>query len=797
MRDTISDMRYAVGNTQYAIRNTPTSAWATLLILAAVVLALAPALIRPDGLIYPDAGLFSDLTITHWPAFEYLRDSMRSAGAFPLWRSTILGGTPFAADPVSGLWYPPNWLSLVLPLEWFFKLIVTVHLFVGGWSMMWLARSFGAGWIGAAASGVAYAIAPRVLAHTGAGHVLLVEAWTWIPFAAWGVRQNGSAAWAGAAVSGAALGLCALADLRVAVYAGTAVVLYMLVAPRVEAVSLPSRLIRLIVILLVAAWLSAATWLPAQSLAAESTRVNLSLDEAGAFSLPPGYLLGMLLADRGDVERVTYVGLAVLVMALIGVRSAWRDRRRVAIWLIALTALGALAALGANTPLYALLYRLPGVSLLRVPARAWILVTFAAALACGLGIDALVQWPAGRPIVRRWRLASVLAGSFALLFGAGGALIVFAGGQAGAARVGQSMIGLAIFLPLSIGLAAARARGRLAPARFGLAVLAVIAVDLAWVGWGHYRVISRDEAFADGRAVAEYLVSVSGGPASGESASVPSATLRGSSRDASYRVYSPSYSLPQHVAQAHGLEQVDGIDPLQLERTVRFMQRATGVGAWGYSVTLPAFEGLGRDEELRTLLSGVVPDPALLGVLSVKYVVAHFPIAHPDLIERARIGGVFVYENTRARPRAWIVRRVDEANTQAEAIAWLSARDLSSEAVVEGGAALRLEIDSSEARIMMREPDRVLVSARGPGLLVLSEVAERDWRASIDGAPTPIYPTNGVLRGVYLPEGQHQIEFIYDPIVVKAAVAASGIGWIGLAGWRVGSLVRARKRRET
>jgi hypothetical protein len=252
--------------------------------------------------------------------------------------------------------------------------------------------------------------------------------------------------------------------------------------------------------------------------------------------------------------------------------------------------------------------------------------------------------------------------------------------------------------------------------------------------------------------------------------------------------------VPQHVAQAHGLELADGIDPLQLDRTVRFMQRATGVGEWSYSVTLPAFEGLERDDELRTLLSNITPDPMLLGVLNVKYVAAHFPIAHPDLIEVAHPGGAFVYENARAMPRAWVVGRVEVVASQAEAVNWLSSHVLSREAVVEGGPALQAGSDTSLAQIVVREPDRIEVTARGPGLLILSEVYERDWRASIDGVAAPIYPTDGVLRGVYLPEGQHQVEFVYEPIVVKAALAASAAGWGGwIVVWFAGYLIRRRR----
>ena len=751
---------------------------ANALLLMVVLLFLAPALLQADGLIYPASGPFSDLTITHWPAFAYLRDALVETGALPLWRTSILGGTPFAADPVSGIWYPPNWLSLVLPLEWFFKLIVGAHLFLGGWAMIRLARSLGVNAIGAMAAGIAYAIAPRVAAHLSVGHITLVEAWPWIPLAVWAVRSR-----RGFLASGAALGLCALADMRVAVFAGMVVVAYELTHNTQHGTRIAYGVLRVTGTVLIAAVISAAVWLPAVSLSSETTRASLSPSEAGTFSLPPLYLLGTLIATRDNIEYVTFVGLTVLVPALIGGRSAWKTNRRTAVWLIGSTMIGVLLALGSNTPLYEVWYRLPGVSLLRVPARAWIVVAFAAALLCGVGVDALAKWPA-QAIGKKWKLASWMIGLLAGLLGAGGAVMAFVGGQANAARMGLSLIGLAIFLPLTIVLVITRANGRLSSNRFGAIVLATMAIELVWTGGLYYRVESKAAAFEDGRAVAEYVCTFSLCTDEGNGYTGIRETGE------VFRVYSPSYSVPQHVAQAYGLESVDGINPMQLARTVRFMQRASGVGEWGYSVTLPAFEDSQGGEDVRAVLSSVVPDPVLLGVMNVKYVVAHFPIAHPDLVEEARIEGAIVYENRRALPRAWVVGRVDVVVDQSEAIDWLGSHNPIEEAVVENGEAIHLNVDSHEAQIVSREPDRILVSARGPGLLVLSEVVERDWRASIDGAAATIYPADGVLRGVYLPDGERRVEFVYDPSVVKAGAALSGIGLVGwMVGWIVGRRV--------
>ncbi len=122
------------------------------------------------------------------------------------------------------------------------------------------------------------------------------------------------------------------------------------------------------------------------------------------------------------------------------------------------------------------------------------------------------------------------------------------------------------------------------------------------------------EAFADGREPAAWLADQPG----------------------QFRVYSPSYSIPQHVAQQFQLQLADGIDPLQLQRYVMFMQHASGVGAWPYSVTLPAFLGVqDRTKTFAPRSKDIQPNAALLGLLNVKYIAAAFPIAQ-DRSDRAR-----------------------------------------------------------------------------------------------------------------------------------------------------------------
>jgi hypothetical protein len=72
-------------------------------------------------------------------------------------------------------------------------------------------------------------------------------------------------------------------------------------------------------------------------------------------------------------------------------------------------------------------------------------------------------------------------------------------------------------------------------------------------------------------------------------------------------------------------------------------------------------------------------------------------------------------------------------------------------------------------------PNRVALSTTTiyPGLLVLSDAYHPDWKAYIDGKRTEIYQTNYLIRSVFLPEGRHEIVFVFRPIWFYAGMAVS------------------------
>jgi len=74
------------------------------------------------------------------------------------------------------------------------------------------------------------------------------------------------------------------------------------------------------------------------------------------------------------------------------------------------------------------------------------------------------------------------------------------------------------------------------------------------------------------------------------------------------------------------------------------------------------------------------------------------------------------------------------------------------------------------------EPDRVLlqVKVRESGAsLVLMDSLFPGWRASVDGESAPIYLANHAFRAVPLPEGDHTVEFRYEPATYRVGLFVS------------------------
>jgi hypothetical protein len=148
--------------------------------------------------------------------------------------------------------------------------------------------------------------------------------------------------------------------------------------------------------------------------------------------------------------------------------------------------------------------------------------------------------------------------------------------------------------------------------------------------------------------------------------------------------------------------------------------------------------------------------------------------------------GAVLYENERARPRAFAVHRIVVASTATEAVDRLATGEVRPEeaAVLEDPAApATTGTGPSAVSVQVDEPLRVDLAAtmKGDGYLVLADTTYPGWHATVDGVEAPIFAANGLFRAVFVRDGSHRVRWEYRPrslhlgaaiTLVTAALAA-------------------------
>lgn len=662
------------------------------------------------GVAYPsEQAQYSDLLISHDPNTVFLRRSILRDGVVPLWSPAILGGYPFAANPLSGLWYPPGWLALLLPLPLGFTLVMMVHLLWGGMGMVRFLEAKGVHWMAAFLGGAVFAVLPKLIAHYGAGHLTLVYAVPWTPWLLWSARK-GNPPWR----SGLILGLIFLADPRWAVYAGGIWVMYSLAHRHNELLDWGKDMGGGIAI---AFLLSAPLAFPLLQYAKLSTRKAMEAGEVLTHSLPPAGFLGLFFpSGGGNPEWAMYGGGVVLGLVIFTI-SRKEVRKENRFW-IGSALITSLLALGSHFPGLEYAAEVPGLNLLRVPPRALFLTNMSLVISASSGLSA---WLRGTS----WNRAGKLA-----LAGTGGFLLSMAGGVG--AITGQFSREL-IWGTLAFTAGAVLIffwQKRELTNRMGWLLVGLCLLDVVGAGHLNYHVRSYPNMPKDTEEVLALL----------EDSEKP------------FRVYSPSYSVPQDYAARLNLELAGGVDPLHLHSYARFMEEATGVPYRGYSVSIPPFPG--GDPE--TANQSAQPDPYRLGMLNVRYLISAFPLSGEGLTQLERRADCYLYRNDRVFPRAWVMRK-----SQMERM-------------------LAHEVDPEDVGPAVWErltPNAIRVRAEGPGELIVSEVTYPGWEAKLDGQRVSIKPVAGILRGIELPPGEHQIDFHFRPnrVYIGSGFGAAGI----------------------
>ncbi len=235
-----------------------------------------------------------------------------------------------------------------------------------------------------------------------------------------------------------------------------------------------------------------------------------------------------------------------------------------------------------------------------------------------------------------------------------------------------------------------------------------------------------------------------------------------------FRVYPIGPLFSESRLQAFGIESVGGYHPAKLGIYNRFLSNTNNIG------TIP-----------------------LMRMMNIRYILSPQVINHPELehvfTENMQTGTgkiqIWVYLIVDSLPRAWFI---DDVEVVDENVLW---QNMLSESFNAAQTAYINEpiaeqfYSSGEIISAEYSPNDIKIETKNPeaGYLVVSEVHyPLRWEAKIDGKSVKTFETNGIIRGIEVPAGEHIIEFVYDKSMFHKGIIISVLSFIlaiGLIGF--------------
>lgn len=681
-------------------------------------------------------------------------------GEVPGWNPYTFSGSPLLANGIAGVWYPPNLLFAVAPPIVSNNLTVLLCFGLAGAGAYLLAHHLTGDRVASLVSAVAFGGCGFFFGHTV--HQAILASACWLPWALYGVERCRARLSPGhLAIGVIAIGMAELAgQAQTFAMVVLAVVVFELLSTSRRSLR---PLLTVAAMVLLGLGLAAIQLVPTVS-ALHGEGVRLSYDQARSYSFPLShlpllvfpYLFGSTAhtfpyaaAYRGlwNLDELNgYIGVGALVFVAAGLRAIRADRRAGALGILGVS--GLVLASAGGWFVGHVLYLVPVYGNFRDWGRYVVFTDLAVAVLAAYGVAELRSDDARRRRIAVRRSAAVPA----ILVAAGLAVHVI--GPVRRFEVGGTSGWAAIIVPI---------------------VAAAAATAVGW-SFGHR---------LRGAALSAHSAP-SWGPRPSASGGIARFLLVGN------RTVFSTDSYPD-LSDAEGLRSANGYVPLGLAPK----EYASAVGAMDYEGNVPNTDALwATGSHLLDLLrvTTVLFDPQATPASPRPGGDVSFTGDEP--------GGLVRYEHTPALSDAFVVGAVSVSPRPAiqAAVDGMVAWDPSTRALIESscqrcptGPPGRAGVVSGERWTDNRFS--VVVRNSAAGMLIVSQAWFPGWKATVDHRSTPVIRADGLLQGVPVPAGTHQITLTYRTPGLRSGALLTLLMAVSLLGWGVGA--RRRHRRSS
>lgn len=334
----------------------------------------------------------------------------KSHGRYLMWDKYNFSGHPTVTSSGGGMVYPMNILYIIFPVHLGLTILYIIHTFLAGLGMWLLLKEYKLNNSAACLGAIAFMFAGQLISTTQAGHLARMNGAVFLPFAFFFLHKALKTLRLGDfVIFGGITGLFMLAGQVQVTYWGMIGITSYFLFELLRRMKKDGRkntlktggyfLIGLLVLSLI---ISIKLLPPALSLGTGARGATRGYVYSTSWSLPTSELFDLFIPHFSGILgnywgenpfKLNTIYLGILPLILIGFSFLYKEKRHLVKFFATFSAITLLLALGRNTPVFRIYYYLvPMAKKFRAPDMFFFLTTFGICVLSGIGAEYLLTF---------------------------------------------------------------------------------------------------------------------------------------------------------------------------------------------------------------------------------------------------------------------------------------------------------------------------------------------------------------------------------------------------------------------